>query len=220
MDTDEPERLALTVRWFVWFGTRKLDRWVRQTSPPSHELGNEAGALYKALARTTSWPRNPVLRWHLAGYLLPGVALYRGLQTEGRSTGSAAEVVGTLLEDDTQGRRRRLERLGRRPGFFVTFAVMVRPLTRLTYPPSGWRAEWLEVSRNRIAFDMTGCFYLDTLTQLGAPELTPVLCRVDDLLYEGVSPELTWRRTTMLSTGGERCDFRFERCRPPDVTLP
>jgi predicted ArsR family transcriptional regulator len=65
---------------------------------------------------------------------------------------------------------------------------------------------------------MTDCFYLNTLTQLGAPELTPVLCAVDDILYEGVSPELTWRRTTLLSTGGERCDFRFERSPPQDPT--
>lgn len=58
---------------------------------------------------------------------------------------------------------------------------------------------------------MTGCFYLDQLTQLGAQELTPDYCRVDDLLYEGVSPGITWHRTTVLAAGGERCDFRFER---------
>jgi hypothetical protein len=62
-------------------------------------------------------------------------------------------------------------------------------------------------------------FYLDTLTRLGAQELTPAYCRVDDILYEGVSPELTWRRTTMLATGGERCDFRFERLRREDRAL-
>ena len=88
---------------------------------------------------------------------------------------------------------------------------MIRLLTRLVYPPSGWQVEWLETSRQRIAFDMTGCYYLETLTQLGAGELTPVYCRVDDVLYEDLSPELSWHRTTLLATGGERCDFRFER---------
>jgi len=54
---------------------------------------------------------------------------------------------------------------------------------------------------------MTGCFYLDTLGQLGSRELTPVYCRVDDILYAGISPELAWSRATILATGGERCDF-------------
>ncbi len=175
--------------------------------------------MYGALAARIFWPRNLVLRWHLAGYLLPAVALYQGLRSGGSTSEQAVAGVGALLEDDMQVRRRRLERLGHRPGFFAVFAVMVRPLTRLVYPPPAWRADWLEVSRHRIAFDMTDCFYLKTLTQLGAPELTPALCRVDDVLYAGVSPELAWSRTTLLSTGGERCDFRFDRCRSPDRNL-
>jgi hypothetical protein len=89
--------------------------------------------------------------------------------------------------------------------------MMIRVLTRLVYPSPAWEVEWLETSRDRIAFDITGCFYLDTLTRLGARELTPLYCKVDDVLYEDVSPELSWRRTTMLSTGGALCDFRFER---------
>lgn len=65
---------------------------------------------------------------------------------------------------------------------------------------------------------MTGCYYLDTLDQLGSRELTPVYCRVDDILYADISPELTWSRTMKLATGGERCDFRFER-REHEVSL-
>lgn len=219
MVAKEPERIPMTVRWFARLGIRKLDRWILQTSAPVGNFGTDVRGRYRTLVRCALWPRSPVLRWHLAGYLLPGVALYRGLRAEGWPTERAAAVVGSALESDTQRRRRRFERRGRRRGFFTAFAIMIRPVTRLVYPSPGWQVEWLETSRHRIAFDMTGCFYLDTLTQLGARELTPVYCRVDDILYEGVSPELAWRRTTMLATGGERCDFRFERLGREDEAL-
>lgn len=197
-------------------GGRKLDRWIRQSPASSGNLATDARGRYWALVGCAPWPRNPVLRWHLAGYLLPGVALYRTLQIAVWPAEWAATVIGAALERDTQPRRRRFERRGQRRGFFTSFALFVRAFTRLVYPSPGWRVEWLEISRNRIAFDMTGCFYLDTLGQLGSRELTPIYCRVDDILHAGISPELAWSRATKLATGGERCDFRFERRRRED----
>jgi len=211
MAAEVPERLPRTIRWFARLGVCKLDRWIRQSPASCDIVETTARDRYWALAGRVTWPRHPVLRWHLAGYLLPGVALYRSLQTEGWSDERAAAVIGAALERDTQPRRQRFERRGRRRGFFPTFALIVRGFTPLVYPSPGWRVTWLEVSRNRVAFDMTGCYYLDTLDQLGARELTPAYCRVDDILYADISPELDWCRTTKLSTGGERCDFRFER---------
>ena len=211
-----PEGLPMTIRWFAHLGARKLDRWIRQSPASSGNLATDARGRYWALVGCATWPRNPVLRWHLAGYLLPGVALYRSLQMAGWPAERAATVIGAALERDTQPRRRRFERWGQRRGFFTTFAVFVRAFTPLVCPSPGWRVEWLEISRNRIAFDMTGCFYLDTLGQLGSRELTPIYCRVDDILHAGISPELAWSRATKLATGGERCDFRFERRRRED----
>jgi hypothetical protein len=155
----------------------------------------------------------------LAGYLLPGVALYEALQAIDWPIAQAADAIANALEGDTQPRRRRFERRGRQRGFFTVFSMMIRVLTRLVYPSPAWKIEWRETSRQRIAFDITGCFYLDTLTELGARDLTSLYCKVDDVLYEGVSPELSWRRTTMLSTGGELCDFRFERLARRDPAL-
>lgn len=211
MTANVPKSLPATIRWFARLGARKLDRWIRQSPASGDILETDARARYWALVECAAWPRNLVLRWHLAGYLLPGVALYRCLQAAGWPAERAATVIGAALERDTQPRRRRFERRGQRRGFFTAFGLLVRGSTPLVYPSPGWRVKWLEISRNRIAFDMTGCYYLDTLDQLGSRELTPVYCRVDDVLNAGISPELTWSRATTMATGGERCDFRFER---------
>jgi hypothetical protein len=76
--------------------------------------------------------------------------------------------------------------------------------------PEGWSTTWLEDSPARVAYDLTGCFYLDTLTAYGAPELTPSFCRMDDLLY-GRLERARWGRTGTLARGDARCDFRFTR---------
>lgn len=66
-------------------------------------------------------------------------------------------MIGACRETD--GRGTQATRL------FPTFALIARGSTPLVYPSPGWRVKWLEVSRNWIAFDMTGCYYLDALDQ-------------------------------------------------------
>lgn len=141
MEPGIPPRLPIAVRGLGWCGARKLARWVRQTAGGPAGQGAAAGLQYDAVLGRVSWPPNPVLRWHLAGYLLPGVALYRGLQAVGRLSEQAAEAIAAALERDTQPRRRRLERRGRRRGFLAAFAVMVRGLSRLLYPSPGWQID-------------------------------------------------------------------------------
>jgi predicted ArsR family transcriptional regulator len=45
----------------------------------------------------------------------------------------------------------------------------------------------------------------------GAPELTPLYCQMDDLLFEALPPEIRWERTKTLGRGDEICDFRWTR---------
>jgi hypothetical protein len=84
---------------------------------------------------------------------------------------------------------------------------------RSSFPPQGWDTEWVEVSSQAVAFNLHRCFYVDVLTEYGAAELTPFYCRLDDLIYEDVSPHVRWDRTKTLGRGDDCCDFRFTRVR-------
>jgi hypothetical protein len=63
------------------------------------------------------------------------------------------------------------------------------------------------------AYDVHRCFYLDVLTAYGAPELTALYCKMDDLMYEALPPTITWERAKTLGRGDDRCDFRWCRMR-------
>ena len=50
-----------------------------------------------------------------------------------------------------------------------------------------------------------------TLSRYGAPELTASFCRIDDLVYGNMSPQLEWRPTQTIGRGAAYCDFCFAR---------
>jgi predicted ArsR family transcriptional regulator len=60
---------------------------------------------------------------------------------------------------------------------------------------------------------MKSCYYHDVLSGYGAAELTASFCRVDDLIYENMSPALSWQRTMTIARGDAYCDFCFARAK-------
>jgi hypothetical protein len=91
---------------------------------------------------------------------------------------------------------------------------------RQNFPTEGWKTEWLEMSKDTIAFNFHRCFYLETLHVHNASELTQVFCRLDRYFYDGVSPNLEFKRENSLATTGKPCDFKFYRVRNPEDELP
>ena len=210
----------VTARPLVRAGRRKTARWARRavTGPSQPTAITTAHACYRDLAEGVIWPHHVVLRWHLAGYLLPGVAVYRTLQTLGHAPTRAPQAVGDLLAHDALPRRRRLQRTFHTRGSDPLLAAAVRLLSPIMFPAPGWRIAWLEVSRDRVAFDIDRCYYLATLTTLDAAELLPHYCHVDDILYDDLSPSIEWARTGTLAAGCDRCDFRYQHTRPHPPT--
>lgn len=78
------------------------------------------------------------------------------------------------------------------------------------FPTPGWSGSVVEVVGG-VGFDYSSCFYHDYMREKGAPELTPIFCQIDVRQAECFPNQIEFRRTQMLSTGGELCDFRFYR---------
>jgi hypothetical protein len=145
---------------------------------------------------------------------LPGLALYRALSSANPDQAACLRIVEHLLQTAMEPQRRWLHWLGRSPILYYLIRWGVRPVNARNFPSTGWQIEWQQVDSQRVAFTMHRCYYVDTLTTYNAPELAAVFCRLDDFIYDQVSPHIRWARTETLGTGGKSCDFVFERVHP------
>jgi hypothetical protein len=179
----------------------------------SAEIVHAAAARYGELYAERTHYANRALRRHLEESLLPGIALYQALSADPQAGDHALPHFEAVLEAWGLSRRKSLEFVGRLPIFYWLMRATVKTMTGRDYPPEGWDIEWLEVSRDEIRFDISRCFYMDVLAEYGVPELARPYCRVDDLIYDGISPYASWERKRTLGRGDDCCDFRFVRVR-------
>ncbi|CAG0926641.1 hypothetical protein TFLX_00143 [Thermoflexales bacterium] len=166
---------------------------------------------YEELYDTRPHYDHPALRKHLEQNILPGLALYQVLQAEKADQTAALAEVEQLLHASAErsGLRHTTAALKYLPEPFRLFRPMVHAAMHLSYPPAGWEMEWVENSAQRVAFNIQRCFYLNTLTAYGAPELTRLFCQMDDVVYEALPPSIKWERTGTLARGYAACDFCY-----------
>jgi len=167
---------------------------------------------YAALLAGTALPQVPALRTHLKGNILPGLALYRVLlQEHGGDKAAALAEVDRVFRPWVLARSRiRLAPLHIFPAPFRLFRLVLGPFMK-QFPREGWDFTPVENSGRRVAFNATRCYYLKTLTDLGAPELTASFCKTDDVMAECFPPSICFVREHTLGRGDEVCDFQYCR---------
>lgn len=154
------------------------------------------------------------LRVHLERGLLPGLAVYRSLLAEGGERGAALEEMERLMAAISRRMQPPFAALRAFPDPFAVFRRLEPLVVRFGFPAEGWTMTPVENSETCVAFNVSRCFYLDTLTSHGAPELTSVFCGGDDVVFEALAPGIAWERTETLGRGHEQCNFRWRRVSP------
>jgi len=167
-----------------------------------------------ALVAETPMPENQALRWHLKKNILPGLALYRVLLQahNGNQQAALAEVDDAFRAWTLAKSRRLLAPLRILPAPFRLFKLVL-PQMMKQFPPEGWDIAYIEDDEDQVAFNITRCFYLNTLTAYGAPELTASFCKSDDVMAECFPPSIRFIRPHTLGRGDEVCDFCYCRVR-------
>ncbi len=163
------------------------------------------------LQKAPSYPGWFLQVYHFEKNILPAVALYSVLKEAGDTADEALKLVDALLEAKLVGQKRVYSFWGKMPFFFDMIRLMMEPMMKVQYPKAGWDTEYPRLGRDIVALDEHSCFYLRVLTGYGMPELTAHFCRLDDYLFEGVSPYVRWERQQTLGRGGQLCDFRYYR---------
>jgi hypothetical protein len=171
---------------------------------------NKVIARYREIFLNHEFPVNPYLRWHLVEGILPGLALYQIFRESGESQEKALDNINLVFEQLFSDKAKKMKKLGGIPFIYSLLRFFIKLFMR-PYPSTGWEIEWKQNDKKAIRFDMKSCFYYDVLSKYGAPELTTSFCRVDDLIYENMSPYLLWQRTMTIARGDAYCDFCFAR---------
>lgn len=141
--------------------------------------------------------------------ILPGAALY--LESRARlGQDRALALARACFTASAERQSRPFHLLDRTPWLFPILRRWGRTLIRRSFSEPAYGMRWIEDSPRRLRFDMTRCFYLDTLTALGIPELTVEYCHGDEVLYGGLR-HLEFVRAGTLAQGCAACDFCFER---------
>jgi hypothetical protein len=171
---------------------------------------------HTTLVTESSMPDNPILRWHLKENILPGLALYRVLlqEYEGDKQAALVEVDAAMRAQTLIKSRRMLAPTMIFPAPFRLFKL-VFPQVMKQYPAEGWDITYTEDSDEKVAFDITRCFYFDMLAALGAPELTASFCKTDDVMAECFPPAIRFVRPHTLGRGDSLCDFQYYRADHP-----
>lgn len=164
------------------------------------------------LIAEASLPENKALASHLIENILPGLALYQVLLQEhaGDQQAALAEVDEAFRAEALSKYRLFLMPLKVLPAPFQLFKFIL-PQVMKQYPAEGWDIAYVEDSDDKVAFNITRCFYLNTLTAYGAPELTAVFCKVDDMMAECFPPAIRFVRSHTLGRGDVLCDFQYYR---------
>ncbi|HMY20992.1 MAG TPA: L-2-amino-thiazoline-4-carboxylic acid hydrolase [Polyangium sp.] len=202
---DSREFLEVTLRYGADSARRTL------TETPASRLDGLVWARYDKLASTAPQFENRTNRGLFIA-AVPVVALYKVLREEfSLDQDAALHLADTMMRDAYAVRL----------GFFMKAALntMYRfpPMRRLmmaqmtkTDEPDGFRFEKRDEPETLMAFDVHVCPIVNFAKKHDAPEIVPLICRLDDLLAEQlVGIEL--RRTGTIGMGAERCDFRYVR---------
>jgi hypothetical protein len=120
-----------------------------------------------------------IMRFHLAS-ARQGLALYRALV---RELGEGEDVVDAAHQIIWEAYMKPPSVLigyvlGRCKDPFKAYSRGVALVNAHIFPPPGWSGTVVEVEGG-IGFDYTSCFYNDYLREKGAPELTPIFCKID-----------------------------------------
>ena len=163
---------------------------------------------YAALLDDRVRPARRALRIHQELAILPGLALYQALLEDGADSATALAELDALMASTVAPLRTVMSILQEGPAPFALFRCLEPWVVRLGFPTEGWEMKPVQHDAECVAFDVHRCFYLDTLTGYGAPELTAIFCSPDDVVFSALAPSITWERTMTLGRGHDHCDFR------------
>lgn len=169
---------------------------------------------YEELKARSPIFERPIFNAHVVGNILPGLALYQIFREQGMDAETALQEIDELFEKWFAQAPPPNMKLNQFMNYLPENFDILRRLVLFTmdkiFPSPGWQFEMVADNNRSLAFNMTHCFYLDVLNYYEAPELTPVFCKLDDILMAAIPDSIKWGRTQTIGMGADFCNFRWD----------
>lgn len=178
-------------------------------SKKGRELFQKTETIYQNLLQEVSDRGSKAVKEHLEQKLLPPVAYYKALQSEGIPQEEALEIVREESRKAANQKREKMKGLARLPFAYLVYRLSVKGYMKKNFPAEGWRTQWVECSGKEIHFDLHSCLYWETVNALGCPELCSIYCENDEIAFSGLLPKIRFERAGTLGCGARCCDFHF-----------
>lgn len=125
-----------------------------------------------------------------------------------------AQHVHAIVRDE-------IVEIARRQGAAMAESVGSNDIESFTVALAAWskdgalETDLIELSEDRLAFNVTRCRYAELYQALGLQELGATLsCNRDGALMEGFNPNVEFRRTQTIMQGASHCDFDYRSTEP------
>ena len=141
----------------------------------------------------------------------PAIVLYRALQNVGLNQQEAFRITRRVVLEagadflkSTLGplRRADLEALDDKSRW-----AMARGLGDRFFNAT---VRWEAVEPDRVEFTITACRFPALCSAVGASELAPLFCEVDEAYFGSVEPNVRLTRTATIARGAKECPFALE----------
>ncbi|KAH7156683.1 hypothetical protein EDB81DRAFT_787683 [Dactylonectria macrodidyma] len=182
--------------------------------PPTqlHEMEAEAKAIMSQLGNTggSSTPR--AINTEFTAYM---VSPYRVLKASGRSVPQIRNLLeGALQHTMAWSSQIVREQLDSAPDAFVNLVRDSKDKEENFYVEGDFQLRRARDLPDSYSLEVHGCWYMNTLEQLGAREIGPSFCAFDRSWYDAIDPErhgVRFTRPSTIAEGADRCRFNIDR---------
>ncbi len=179
----------------------------------------EADDIFSKLEAEADYKDNEAIRNHMQMKLLPPMAYYKALLSEGYDKDTSLDSVRKETRRTAEKKKASLSRMARLPFAYSIYRMCVRNFMAKNFPAIGWKTEWVRCDGKEIHFNLHSCIYWDMCRKYDCPELCAVYCENDDISFSGLLPRIRFKRSGTLASGKGYCDFSFSKSTPSGRTV-
>lgn len=140
----------------------------------------------------------------LKNRILPRISLYQVLQENQMKKELALQVVERYFFNEVNKIVSVVSKAERLPYFYQIFSMIFGKVVKT----DNWKLSIEQSDNDAIIFTIKKCLWHDTCVEYNCPEMCPMFCKSDYMIY-GSMKKITFIRTQTLGMGGECCDFKF-----------